>query len=122
MKVRMPTPQPTAAESKPAPAVAAKKPAARRAKNSAKAAEPAAGGVVDPMQWWGALTKQFTTLAASAMKDTAADAAKTLAGTVVKQSVEAANQTLKHAAGAPAKAVRKATAKRRSTPAAPPVV
>ena len=39
------------------------------------AAEPAAEtkapvpGVVDPMQWWGALTKQFTELATTAMKD-----------------------------------------------------
>ena len=30
---------------------------------------PAAPGVVDPMQWWGALTKQFTELATTAMKD-----------------------------------------------------
>lgn len=44
----------------------------------AEAAEPpavAASGVVDPMQWWGALTKQFTQLAATAMKDSATDAA-----------------------------------------------
>ena len=35
-------------------------------------AEPAAAatpGAVDPMQWWGALTKQFTELATTAMKD-----------------------------------------------------
>jgi hypothetical protein len=31
------------------------------------AAEPAAGA--DPMQWWGALTRQFTELATRAMKD-----------------------------------------------------
>ena len=30
---------------------------------------PAAPGVVDPMQWWGALTTQFTELATTAMKD-----------------------------------------------------
>ena len=30
---------------------------------------PAAPGVVDPMQWWGALTKQFAELATTAMKD-----------------------------------------------------
>jgi len=35
------------------------------------AAEPKSPppGVVDPMQWWGALTKQFTELAATAIKD-----------------------------------------------------
>ena len=50
------------------------------------------------MQWWGALTKQFTELAATAMKDSAGDAAKSLAGAMVKQSFDAAEQTLKKAA------------------------
>ena len=40
-------------------------------------APPAAGttppGVVDPMQWWGALTQQFTQLAAQALKDRPAE-------------------------------------------------
>lgn len=63
---------------------------------------------VDPMQWWGALTKQFTELAAGAMKDNAADAAKNLAGAMVKQSFEAAGQTLKKAAGLPAQVARSA--------------
>src|SRR5262245_35005009 len=50
-------------------APAAEKTAAKHSaanKKSAAGADPA--GVVDPMQWWGALTKQFTTLAAQAMK------------------------------------------------------
>jgi len=98
-------------EKKPVPAAPVRKSAA-----AAKNAGPAtAAGPVDPMQWWGALTKQFTTLAASAMKDTATDAAKTLAGTMVKQSADAAGQTLKQAAATPAKAVRKAAAKRRAS-------
>jgi hypothetical protein len=42
------------------------------------------------MQWWGALTKQFTELATTAMKDTGTDAAKTLAGAMLKQSIDAA--------------------------------
>ena len=36
-----------------------------------------AQGVVDPMQWWGALTQQFQTIAADAMKDAAQVTAKT---------------------------------------------
>ena len=60
-------------------------------------------GAVDPMQWWGALTKQFTQLAAGAMKDSAGDAAKSLAGTMVKQSFDAAEQTLKKAVTTPVK-------------------
>ncbi len=32
-------------------------------------ASAAPAGMVDPMQWWGALTKQFTELAAGALKE-----------------------------------------------------
>jgi len=75
------------------------RPAATPEPEPAKAAaNPAA---VDPMQWWGALTKQFSELAATAMKDSASDAARNLAGALVKQSVDAAGQTLKRAATMP---------------------
>jgi prefoldin subunit 5 len=85
----------------PAAAAAAKKPPARisRKKSPAETATPA----VDPMQWWGALTKQFTQLATTAMRDSAGDAAKTLAGNMVKQSFDAAEETLKKAVQAPGK-------------------
>lgn len=63
-----------------APAPAAKAPAAPAPAPAAEgeAAEPAAkpAGVVDPMQWWGALTKQFTELAAEAIKEGSAHAAQ----------------------------------------------
>lgn len=90
-------------------APAKKKPAAKKAPASAAAAQP-----VDPMQWWGALTKQFTELAASAMKDSATDAAKNLAGTMVKQSFDAAGQTLKKAAAVPGAVARGAGAAART--------
>ena len=83
-----------------ATATAASQRGARKAKPDAATA-PA--GVVDPMQWWGALTKQFTQLAAGAMKDSAGDAAKSLAGAMVKQSFDAAEQTLKKAVATPGK-------------------
>ncbi len=51
------------------------------ATKAAVAAKP--GSVVDPMQWWGALTKQFTHLATSAMQEGAVDAAKVMAGSVL---------------------------------------
>jgi hypothetical protein len=82
----------------PAPSAPAKKPA--------EAKKPA--GAVDPMQWWGALTNQFAELATSAMKDSAADAAKALAGGMMKQSFDAAAETMKQAAGAPGRAVASA--------------
>ena len=56
---------------------------------------------VDPTQWWTALSQQFTQLATAAMKDTAADAAKNLAGTLVKQSFDTASETLKRATSMP---------------------
>jgi len=80
------------------------------AKSSGKGAADTNPPAVDPMQWWGALTKQFTELAATAMKDSATDAAKNLAGAMIKQSVDAASQTIKRAAGVPAKVARKAAA------------
>ncbi len=68
----------------------------------------AASGVVDPMQWWGALTKQFTQLAASAMKDSATDAAKSLAGAMMKQGMDAAGGTIRKAVAVPAGVAAKA--------------
>lgn len=62
----------------PAPAPAAKASAAPAPAAQGEADEPAAkpAGVVDPMQWWGALTKQFTELAAEAIKEGSAHAAQ----------------------------------------------
>jgi hypothetical protein len=100
-----------------APAPARKK--ARRASPGAAGTAPAAAappaGVVDPMQWWGALTKQFTQLAAGAMKDSASDTAKNLAGAMVKQSFDAAGQTLKKAASVPAAVAQTAAGVARRT-------
>lgn len=78
--------------------------AAKTAEKSVKAAKAVAdnpAAVVDPTQWWTALSQQFTQLATSAMKDTATDAAKNLAGTLVKQSFDAASDTLRRAAAVP---------------------
>jgi len=94
------------------------KPAARKAEAEADAPAPSPSsaartapaakspaGAVDPMQWWGALTNQFAELATSAMKDSAADATKALAGNMMKQSFDAAAETMKKVAGAPGRAV-----------------
>jgi len=119
LKIRMPSMQPKVqAPPEHAAASAAPKPAAKASRKTAKGAQaqPAPAPAVDPMQWWGALTKQFTELAASAMKDTATDAAKNLAGAVVKQSFDTAGHTLKKAASVPAKAARKARAAPRKRP------
>jgi hypothetical protein len=125
LKIRMPdsaaasSPAAASEEAPEAPEAPKAKPKAA-GKTAARGAKGAAAPAVDPMQWWGALTKQFTQLAATAMKDNATDAAKNLAGAMVKQSVDAAGQTLKKAAGMPAAVVRKTSgaARKRSKPAA----
>jgi hypothetical protein len=96
-----PEPEPAA---EPAPATAPRKPAAR------KAASASAPPAVDPMQWWSALTQQFTELATQAVKDSAADTAKTMVGSLAKASMDTAASALKQAAGVPAKAARAAQA------------
>jgi hypothetical protein len=92
--------------------------AGAKAAGTAAAAGAGAAGMVDPMQWWGALTKQFGELAASALKDNAGDAARELAGSVVKQSIDAAGQTLHKAAAMPGKVVSQALAAAVPAPAA----
>jgi hypothetical protein len=119
MKIRIPDPAPAEAEPEPEArdAEPAGKPAARRTAKGAskgKAGAMAAPPAVDPMQWWGALTKQFTELAATTMKDSAADAAKSMAGAAVKQGAQLAGKAMKTAAAMPAAAARKtASAARR---------
>lgn len=103
----------------------AKKAAGAALKGASKVAAAAADKVdpqekaalgVDPMQWWGALTQQFSQVAANAMKDSATDAAKGLAQSLVKQSIDAAGDTLRKAANVP-QAVAKSLTPR--TPAEP---
>lgn len=99
LQIRVP---PAAAEPAPAPVPT---PAAAPAPSaSAPAAESKpAPGVVDPLQWWGALTKQFTELATNAMKDTASDATRQAAGAVMKEPPAPARATAAKKAGAAAK-------------------
>ena len=120
LQIRMPAaPAPAAAPEPEAPpqAAPAAAPATTVKTEAAAAPAPAAAatpvGVVDPMQWWSALTKQFTELATTAMKGTASDAAHTLAGAMVRKSIAegAAAGSAKPAAPAPVKAGRKTAAK-----------
>lgn len=53
-------------EATPEPAA---KPARQRKAAAPQAAAPAAPGLADPMQWWGALTQQFQQIAANALRD-----------------------------------------------------
>ena len=64
--------------------------------------ETPAAGVVDPMQWWGALTQQFQTIAADAMKDaakkTAIDTTKSMATGMAKDAMKTATGMAKNVA------------------------
>ena len=117
--LQIPVP-PVAAETAAAPPPA---PAAATAPRQAAAAEPAAAvpaGVADPLQWWGALTQQFSQLAASAIKESGADAGKSLAGSLVQQGLDAAKAGFKQAAAQAAAAKPKnAAAKPTVTKRAP---
>jgi hypothetical protein len=107
-------PAPSAAPTPaPAPAKATKKSSGTPKPSPAGATAPA--GVVDPMQWWGALTKQFTQLAAEAIKDSARTVPKVPAGAPVK-SDGAAARTPK-AEKAPKKKTAKAKTKAAGTAA-----
>ena len=73
----------------------------------AKAAD--AAGVVDPMQWWGALTQQFQTIAADAMKDvarkTVIDTGKNMATGMAKDAMKTATGMAKGMAESASKTV-----------------
>ncbi|MBU4182234.1 MAG: hypothetical protein KJ565_11100, partial [Gammaproteobacteria bacterium] len=68
----------------------------RKTRTQPAAAQPAApaGGVVDPMQWWGALSQQFQHIATNAMKDvakqTALDTTRQVASGLTEQAVKTA--------------------------------
>jgi len=95
LKVRTPTGAAAAAE---APADTAKPEAA------AAGEAPEGGGAIDPMRWWGSLTKQFTDLATSTMQD------------ALKTDVSAAQQAAGKAAGPAAKSARKTAAAKKAAP------
>jgi hypothetical protein len=96
---------------------ASKAPRKPGAKSSTGAAT---ASVVDPMQWWGALTQQFQQIAASAMKDvatnTAFDAARNMAADAAKEAFKTADSLTQAAtgshAGARKTAVRRSAAKK----------
>lgn len=90
-RATVPTPEP-------APdAPAAEPPAPEKKPKSKAAAQEPGASMVDPVQWWGALTKQFTQLAATAMQEPA--------GTPVGEPAKAApaKTARKTSSGAPAR-------------------
>ena len=94
-----------------APAGAAPPGGGGRAATQPEGAATPGSGAVDPMQWWGALTKQFTELAATALRDTAAAVKPPFAaGASAKPAAGAAG------AGRPAVAAKKSAPVRKTAP------
>ena len=109
LKIKMPGLTPAPAPGAPP---AARTASSARPKSGARkpaAAAPAAPAV-DPLQWWGALTQQFSELATKAVKDGAAESAKSMAAGMVKTSMDTAADAFKRAASLPVKAARAAAA------------
>ena len=102
-----PAPVPTAAET----------PAAAAGPESAPAGPAAAFapalGAVDPMQWWGALTKQFTELAANALKDVTAESPAAPAAPTAEARSPAAKKTSAARSASPSKKTAPTAAARR---------
>lgn len=112
LKIRMPGEAAQAAAPVPAPPPPpppAPAPAAAAADEAPAADTPKVPpGVIDPMQWWSALTQQFGQIAASAMQDGATDGARNLAGQLVQQGLDAASATFRQAAAMPAAVAQQA--------------
>ncbi|ODU10499.1 MAG: hypothetical protein ABS84_03835 [Rubrivivax sp. SCN 71-131] len=104
------------------PATAA--PAATQAKPATPAtpatAAPAAPPAVDPLQWWGALTRQFTDLATKAMQEMPAEAAHAFAKATAATAPAGAARAADRASGkAAATKKRRAAAKRPAAKGSP---
>ena len=76
---------------------------AQPAKDAKDGAAAAANGVVDPLQWWGALTQQFQQIAAGALKEasrnTAMDTARNMAADMARDAVKSATDVVQAATG-----------------------
>jgi hypothetical protein len=107
-----PEPEPEAEPDEAAEAPPPKrKPKGKAAAAGSPAAQASGAGVVDPLQWWGALTQQFQQIASSALQD----ASQLKMPTVAQPLADAVGQAMDAAAGRPARkagpAARKAPAK-----------
>jgi len=88
------TPTPSTFTSAPASAAASATSAQGDTPNKTSAPAGAEPGLIDPMQWWGALTHQFQQIASNAMKDAALqnnlDATRNLATGMAQEALKTA--------------------------------
>jgi hypothetical protein len=104
LKIKVPAPAAPPAD---APSMPPKRQRRSKAATEPGAAAQPAAAVVDPMQWWGALTQQFSELAAQAVKDTGADALAKAAAGLPAQAMQAAKAAATKQAAATARATKR---------------
>lgn len=105
-----------AASAAPAAPAASPAPASAQPEPAAAATPPA----VDPLQWWGALTRQFTDLATKAMQEMPAEAAHAFAKATAATAPAGAARAADRASGkAAATKKRRAAAKRPAAKGSP---
>lgn len=110
----------TEPEAEAEPEESAEVPASRRgakAEASNGPAPDAAGGVVDPLQWWGALTQQFQQIASSALQDASQLKMPAVAQPIADAVGEAMNAAARPAARKTGATAKKAPAAAKKTPA-----
>ena len=109
-----PAPAPTPASAAPAASGGGTAPGGNdTTKSEPEGGSSASPGIVDPMQWWGALTQQFQQIAAAALKDTgqpaALDSTGKLAARMAQDAVKRANDMAAKMAAQGAKAMQAGT-------------
>lgn len=87
-----------AAKAEAKPEAGAKTAAASAQPEQAEQPAPSANGMVDPMQWWGALTQQFQTIATEAMKEVASKTALEATTAMAQEAVKTATDMAKEIA------------------------
>lgn len=100
-----PPPEPAAEEEAEAEAEPA-------AKGKGKTASSDTAGVVDPLQWWGALTQQFEQIASSALRDAASLRMPSTLQSAVEQASDVVKKTVAAAGAKKPAAKKKAPAKK----------
>ena len=83
-----------------------------KTKGKAASAAPTAG-VVDPLQWWGALTQQFEQIASGALRDAASLKVPSMLQSAVDQASDVVKQSVSVASG------KKPVAAKKKTPSKP---
>jgi hypothetical protein len=110
----VPAKAPAEAAREPEPAAATPADKAPPTDKAGSRADAEASGVVDPLQWWSALTQQFQQIASSALQDAAHLKRPATTAPHAQAADKAGAETAARTAGKPAAAPKKKTAVRKA--------